>query len=331
MILSAPLPWDDHEWHQILKNSIRNGGALRRALGLKKEETSWLEDPSFRVHVPLPYLDRIEKANPRDPLLLQVAPDIQESEFLPGYSTDALEEKASEVASGTLRKYSGRLLFIASPSCPIHCRYCFRQHTSFQDSLDKSTMKMLDVVKRDPTIFEVILSGGDPLMRSDDQLAALLSLIDDVPHVKVIRIHTRFCVAIPHRVTRGLLDGLNSLQSRMVVVLHINHANEIDSDVTAACNALRDANVVLLNQSVLLRGVNNDVETLADLSRSLIQSHVVPYYLHLPDKVQGTGHFDVDESKAKSLHLSLQAKLPGYLVPRLVREVPGEESKVLIQ
>lgn len=330
MILSAPLPWRDDEWKVILRQAIRDTESLRKGLNLQEEDIDWIEDPDFPLLVPEPFLSRMERENPMDPLLLQVAPSSREQAAREGYTKDPLREQTAEVALGTLHKYRGRVLHIASPACPIHCRYCFRQHYPYPRIRDGATQSMLDFVRNDKSITEVILSGGDPLTLSDLALKKILVQIASVHHVTTVRFHTRFSVVIPQRITAGLLDCLRNTRLRVVVVTHINHPNEINSMVATSTDALRKANVMLLNQSVLLRNINDSRNVLTNLSHRLFDIGVTPYYLHLLDKVEGTAHFDVPEQEAMQLHGEIQSELPGYLVPRLVREVPGSTAKTLI-
>jgi L-lysine 2,3-aminomutase len=244
-----------------------------------------------------------------------------------------LENEATR-APGLLQKYAGRALLITTQACAIHCRYCFRRefpYSAQQEAAEEGATRFraaLDVIAGDISIEEVILSGGDPLSLSDARLTRITDAIAGMRHVQRIRVHTRQPIVLPSRVDGGLLTWLRGIKRPTVVVLHTNHPNEIDSEVRAACAKLRAAGVTLLNQSVLLKGINDDVDTLARLSRTLMDSGVVPYYLHLPDRVRGTAHFDVPEPEAQRLVEQLSARISGYLVPRLVREVPGAPYKV---
>ncbi|MCY4143129.1 MAG: EF-P beta-lysylation protein EpmB [Gammaproteobacteria bacterium] len=330
MILSAPLPWRDDEWKVILRKAIRDADSLREALQLKSEEVNWIDDTHFPVLVPQPYLSRIERGNPSDPLLLQVAPSVQEQVSLGDYTRDPLNEQDCEIEPGTLQKYRGRVLHIATSACPIHCRYCFRRHYPYHNARNGALNSLLDYIRTDESIVEVILSGGDPLTLADSAIKALISKIEGVHHVKILRIHSRFSVVIPQRITEGLLRLLRDTRLRTVLVTHINHPNEIDETVRIATHALRDSNVMLLNQSVLLKNVNDSSSVLARLSQKLFDIGVSPYYLHMLDKVEGSAHFDTPEVEARELHRELQMELPGYLVPRLVREVPGSGGKTII-
>ena len=252
----------------------------------------------------------------------------------PGYGPDPLQEHEAARAPNLLQKYAGRALLITTQACAIHCRYCFRREFPYSAQAEAGRGRRRASARRStrsptiPSIEEVILSGGDPLSLSDARLTRITDAIADIPHVQRIRVHTRQPIVLPSRVDAGLLAWLRGIRLPTVVVLHTNHANEIDDEVRSACAKLRAAGVTLLNQSVLLRGVNDDVDTLAQLSRALMDAGVMPYYLHLLDRVRGTAHFDVAEADAQRLVERLSARLSGYLVPRLVREVPGAPYKV---
>jgi EF-P beta-lysylation protein EpmB len=276
----------------------------------------------------------MRRGDVNDPLLRQVLPLAEELLDTPGFGDAPLHEHEATRAPGLLQKYAGRALLITTQACAIHCRYCFRREFPYAGQHDAAEeggprfRAALDVIAGDPTIEEVILSGGDPLSLGDARLAKITDAIAGMPHVQRIRVHTRQPIVLPSRVDEGLLAWLRGIRRPTVFVLHTNHPNEVDDEVRNACARLRAAGVTLLNQSVLLRGVNDDVETLAQLSRTLMDTGIVPYYLHLPDRVRGTAHFDVDEAKAQRLVAALNARLSGYLVPRLVREIPGAASKV---
>jgi EF-P beta-lysylation protein EpmB len=280
--------------------------------------------------VPASFLARIKPGDPDDPLLRQVLPVAAELDEQPGYVADPLEEGAARRAPGLLQKYAGRALLITTQACAIHCRYCFRREFPYAEQVAEDGGRWsgaLAEIAGDASIEEVILSGGDPLTLGDARLKQITDALAAMPHVRRIRVHTRQPVVVPARVDAGLCQWLASIRLPVVFVLHVNHANEIDAEVRAACARLRSAGVTLLNQSVLLAGVNDDVGTLERLSVELMDAGVLPYYLHLPDRVRGTAHFDVTELRAKELVAGLASRLSGYLVPRLVREVPGAPSK----
>ena len=318
-------------WQQQLSQAIRDPNALCKRLGLTSQ---WLPGASaghtlFDICVPEAYLARIEPNNPADPLLRQVLPVSDETLTPQGYVLDPLEEAEHRPVKGLIHKYAGRVLLIASPNCAINCRYCFRRHFPYSDNSPSRAQwqEALDYLRADTSIHEAILSGGDPLAASDRQLAWLVAQLESIPHLKRLRIHTRLPVVIPDRVDDALLGWLAATRLQRVVVLHINHANEIDQPVVDACARLKHAGVTLLNQSVLLRGVNDSVAALAALSEHLFEAGILPYYLHVLDPVQGAAHFDVPDSEARELVAYLRDHLPGFLMPRLVREIPGKESK----
>lgn len=318
-------------WQQQLSQAIRDPNALCKRLGLSDQ---WLAGAhaghlQFDICVPEAYLARIEANNPDDPLLRQVLPISDETLTPHGYVTDPLEEADHLPVKGLIHKYANRVLLIASPNCAINCRYCFRRHFPYSDNSPSRAQwqEALDYLRGNTSIHEAILSGGDPLAANDRQLSWLVEQLESIPHLKRLRIHTRLPVVIPDRVDNDLLGWLSSTRLQKVVVLHINHANEIDQAVMDACTRLKQAGATLLNQSVLLRGVNDDVATLETLSERLFEAGILPYYLHVLDPVQGAAHFDVPDDEARELVARLRDHLPGFLMPRLVREVPDRGSK----
>lgn len=322
-------------WQQELKRAITDPEELLRTLGLDPALATPARAASsaFAMRVTPSYLARMRHGDPNDPLLRQVLPLADELVETPGYGADPLQEHEATRAPGLLQKYEGRALLITTQACAIHCRYCFRREFPYSAQAEEAEgatrfQAALDVIAGDTSIEEVILSGGDPLSLSDARLSKITDSIARIRHVQRIRVHTRQPIVLPSRVNEGLLTWLRGIGRPTVFVLHANHPNEIDDEVRAACAKLRGAGVTLLNQSVLLRGVNDDVDTLAGLSRALMDAGVVPYYLHLPDRVRGTAHFDVAEAQARRLVEALSVRLSGYLVPRLVREVPGAPYKV---
>jgi len=325
-------------WQRELSRAITDPADLLAALDLGAEllEPARAASKSFALRVTRSYLSRMRRGDVHDPLLRQVLPLADELREAPGYESDPLHEGAATVAPNLLQKYSGRALLITTAACAIHCRYCFRREFPYsaQAVADEENSgrwgAALRAIGDDPSIEEVILSGGDPLSLGDARLKSLTDALVAIPHVRRIRVHTRQPVVLPSRVDAGLLAWLRGVGKPVIVVLHVNHPNEIDAEVRAACAALRGAGATLLNQSVLLRGVNDDVETLQELSCVLMDAGVLPYYLHLPDRVRGTAHFEVDEVAAQRLIETLGARLSGYLVPRLVREIPGAPSKTAI-
>jgi L-lysine 2,3-aminomutase len=287
---------------------------------------------AFRLRVPRSYLARIRRGDPDDPLLRQVLPIGAELANTADYTPDPLGESAALRAPGLLQKYHGRALLIATSACAIHCRYCFRREFPYAEQTGESSRwsEALDEIAQDSSIEEIILSGGDPLSLSNSRLARLTDALQRIPHLRRLRVHTRQPVVLPSRVDAGLTQWLTKLRLPVVFVLHVNHPNEIDTDVRAACAQLRESGATLLNQSVLLRGVNDDSNVLAELSRRLFEVGVLPYYLHVLDRVRGAAHFDVPEERARLIAGQLAARLPGYLVPRLAREIYGAPAKVTL-
>lgn len=323
-------------WQRDLSRAITDPAQLLAELDLDPAlaVAAHAASSAFGMRVTRSYLGRMRRGDAGDPLLRQVLPLADELLEKEGYGADPLHEHEATRAPGLLQKYAGRALLITTQACAIHCRYCFRRefpYSAQQDAAEEGATRFraaLDVIASDTSIEEVILSGGDPLSLSDTRLTRITDAIAAMRHVQRIRVHTRQPIVLPSRVDGGLLTWLRGIKRPTVLVLHANHPNEIDGEVRAACAKLRAAGVTLLNQSVLLKGINDDVDTLAQLSRGLMDAGVVPYYLHLPDRVRGTAHFDVAETEAQRLVDDLSARLSGYLVPRLVREVPGAPYKV---
>ncbi|HET8551861.1 MAG TPA: EF-P beta-lysylation protein EpmB [Gammaproteobacteria bacterium] len=284
----------------------------------------------FPLRVPRGFVARMRIGDPRDPLLCQVLPIDAETGAAPGFTIDPVGDIASAARPGLLHKYHGRVLLVTTGACAVNCRYCFRRHFPYADENPRTGRwrDALAYIHADATISEVILSGGDPLSLADHRLAELAAAIAAIPHVRRLRIHTRQPVVLPSRIDQTFLDWFAPLPLQKTVVVHVNHANEVDTAVGAAFAALKDAGATLFNQSVLLRGVNDSADCLAALSEALFAAAVIPYYLHLLDRVAGAAHFEVPESRALALHRELRERLPGYLVPRLVREQAGAPSKL---
>ena len=323
-------------WQRELQEAVSEPADLLAALGLGPE---WLEPARlaagrFPLRVPASYLARIRRGDPHDPLLRQVLPLAAELETRPGDRPDPVGDLAALAGPGLLRKYRGRALLVTTGACAVHCRYCFRREFPYeaQHAGRHGFAVAIAAIRDDASVREVLLSGGDPLTLGNRRLEALLRALDAIPHVERIRIHTRLPIVLPSRVDDGLLEAWSArLRARRVVVVHANHANELDApNVAAALARLRASGSVLLNQSVLLAGVNDSVAALAALSEALFAHGVLPYYLHVLDPVRGAAHFDVAELVARRLVADLAACLPGYLVPRLVREVPGAPSKTAL-
>ncbi len=324
-------PHTPSRWQQVMADAITDPRELLTLLGLGSEllPQALAATRDFPLRVPRGFVARMRHGDPRDPLLLQVLPAGAELLSPAGYGTDPVGDLASRQVPGLLQKYAGRSLLIATGACAIHCRYCFRRHFPYEEESASSHawQGALDHLAADSTVQEVILSGGDPLSLSDRRLTQLTDALQTIPHIRRLRIHTRQPVVLPERVDTGLLEWLGRVQLQKVVVLHVNHAQEIDAAVAQACRDLAGTGTTLLNQSVLLAGINDTVEALASLSEALIGAGVLPYYLHVLDRVCGASHFDVEESVACALVAELVERMPGYLVPRLVRETPGMPSK----
>lgn len=324
----------DPTWRQLLKSAIRDAATLCRRLNLPANLVAPAERAAaaFPLFVPEPYLARIRPGDPADPLLRQVLPLDAELADVPGYTPDPVADSAARVSDGLLQKYAGRALLITTGACAVHCRYCFRRHYPYDESprgLD-AWAPALDAIAADASLDEVILSGGDPLTLSDGFLAELVRRIAAIGHVRRIRVHTRLPIVVPQRITAELIAALRATRLAPIVVVHANHPREIDALVSAAFARLVDAGIPLLNQAVLLRGVNDDADTLVALSQTLVNCRVMPYYLHQLDPVQGAAHFAVPADVGLRLIEELRARLPGYAVPRYVREMPGESSKIPI-
>ncbi len=284
----------------------------------------------FPLRVPRHYLTRIKPGDPKDPLLRQILPLDAELEEHSGFSFDPVGDLDAMVVPGLLHKYTGRVLLVTTGACAVHCRYCFRRNFPYSDAqaTPRRWHKALDYIRDNPDVREVIFSGGDPLSFTDKRLAAMVAALETIPHVRRLRFHTRQPIVLPSRVNGSLVSWLSKCRLQKIVVVHVNHGNEIDSAVVHALERLRTAEVTLLNQSVLLRGVNDSEAVLYRLSERLFDAGVVPYYLHLLDRAQGTAHFAVPEAHARTLVAHLKASLPGYLVPKLVCEPPGKASKI---
>ncbi|MFV2072753.1 MAG: EF-P beta-lysylation protein EpmB [Thermoanaerobaculales bacterium] len=327
-------PWPAGAWRKLLADAVCDVDELLSLVGL---ETRCLGDDAeavlsarrFALRVPRCFVARMRPGDPGDPLLGQVLPVDLEARPLPGFTIDPVGELRRPPVDGVLHKYRGRALVVVTGACAIHCRYCFRRHFPYSELGAGGNWEVaIGRVAADPEISEVILSGGDPLTIPDPSLGQLAGALAAVPHVRRLRIHTRLPIVLPQRVDEELLAWMGDLGVPTVVVIHANHANEVDADVRRALSALAATGATLLNQAVLLRGVNDTVDALADLSEVLFDAGVLPYYLHMLDPVDGAGHFAVPENDARRLHAELTSQLPGYLVPRMVREVEGAPAKV---
>jgi len=322
-------------WQQQLADVVTSAEQLAQELELPAAYLQAAQQASqdFAIRVPRAFLERITKGDVNDPLLRQIWPLAQENSPPPaGFVLDPLGEISSNKTPGIIHKYHGRVLLITNGSCAVHCRYCFRRHFPYGDNALSSQqwLEALNYIKQRPEINEVILSGGDPLTNNDKRLFGLIKAIGEIPHITRLRIHTRLPIVIPARITDELVDNLTQSRLKIVVVVHSNHANEIDSEVAACLKKLYRAGIHVLNQAVLLKDINDDLTSQVNLSEALFDCHVLPYYLHLLDPVVGAHHFEVKTAVAQNLMLALQGHLPGFLVPKLVREVDGRPSKTTI-
>jgi EF-P beta-lysylation protein EpmB len=336
MIPAAPLPTqpapaNGADWKRLWRDAVRDPAELLALLGLdgRVPGVSTEAADQFALRVPRGFVARMRQGDPHDPLLRQVLPLDEELRPMPGFGLDAVGDAAAKAGRGVIHKYRGRALLIATGSCAVNCRYCFRRHFPYGDETAAAGQwaEAVEAIRADPSLDEVILSGGDPLSLSNEKLAELTDRLAGLPHLRRLRIHTRLPVVLPERVDAGLTAWLRALPWPVAVVLHANHANEFDASVDAALARLRAAGATLLNQAVLLRGVNDSVEALAALSERGFASGVLPYYLHQLDRVQGAAHFEVPDQEAIRLHATLMGRVSGYLVPKLVREVAGDPGK----
>ena len=322
-------------WQRELAEAIRDPAELLAILNLPVTLLAGTRAASreFPLRVPHGFVARMHKSDVNDPLLRQVLPLAAEFDNPPGFDNDPVGDLAATTEKGVLHKYHGRGLAVATGACGVHCRYCFRRHFPYRynNAGVDGWESLLTYIQQDDTITEVILSGGDPLTISDRRLAGFTQRLASIPRVKRLRIHSRLPIVIPSRIDDDLLDWIGNARLQVVIVLHANHANEIDHEVGAAARRLRDIGVTLLNQSVLLKGVNDSVTVLARLSETLFEIGILPYYLHLLDRVRGAAHFEVEEPLAVDLITALRRLLPGYLVPRLVREIDGRPAKFIVK
>jgi len=330
MIPRIQSPEQRPSWQNLLAQAINSTDELLRILEIDPSRLKTrLLDNKFPLRVPLGFVQRMRKGDCRDPLLLQVLPVKEEAQTAAGFVPDPLEELDSMPVPGLLHKYQGRALLTATGACAIHCRYCFRRHFPYADAnpLADQWQQSINYIAQHSDVNELILSGGDPLTLTDARLHSLTRQLAGIHHLRTLRIHSRLPVVLPERIDAGLLSWLEAQHLQVVMVIHCNHPNEIDADVSAAMTRLRQAGVTLLNQSVLLRGINDNAATLIRLSEQLFAASVLPYYLHQLDKVEGAAHFEVDATLARQLLAEVAASLPGYLVPRLVYEIAGMPGK----
>ncbi|MCG9651157.1 EF-P beta-lysylation protein EpmB [Vibrio brasiliensis] len=320
----------EQNWLKQLANGISDPAKLLEQLEI--DPTPWKNGfearKLFAQRVPQSFVDRMEKGNPYDPLLRQVLPLSEEFEVHQGYSNDPLEEQNNAIP-GLLHKYRNRALMIVKGGCAINCRYCFRRHFPYDENKGSKSVwqTSLDYIQQHPEIDEIILSGGDPLMAKDDELSWLVARIADIQHVKRLRIHSRLPVVIPARITEQLTELLGQTRLQVILVTHINHAQEIDQTLANALDKLKQVGVTLLNQGVMLKGVNDSVSSQIALSNALFEAGVLPYYMHVLDKVQGAAHFFISDQQAKEIMAGVLEQTSGYLVPKLTREIGGRASK----
>lgn len=320
----------DCGWQRHMREAFRSVEDLCEFLQIDAGKHASLDAiRSFALFAPRPFVNRIRKGDAADPLLLQVLPVEAETAKVPGYSTDPLSEQDASPISGLLQKYDRRVLLVTTGACAIHCRYCFRRNFPYSEVPHhiEDWQPSIDAITDDDSIEEVILSGGDPLTIVDQTLAGLIRRIEQITHVQRLRFHTRLPIMIPERVNSKLVDLLETTRLQTIIVLHANHAAEIDADVATAIARLRKTGAPVLNQSVLLRGVNDSVDLMEELCRRLTNIGVMPYYMHQLDRVDGAAHFEVPKEKGQMIISQLRERLPGYAVPRFVEERPGDRSK----
>lgn len=317
-------------WQKELANVITDPEKLLLAVNISPENylNHFKARKLFPVRVPRPFIERMKKGDFNDPLLKQVMPLSAEFTMTEGFSNDPLEEHDT-VAEGLLHKYKHRVLMIVKSGCAINCRYCFRRHFPYADNSPNKQrwQSALSYIESHSEINEVIFSGGDPLMASDEHITWLIKQLEKIPHVTRLRIHTRLAIVIPQRITKAFVNTLTETRLKPTIVFHVNHKNEIDNSVIKAIEPLRVNRIPLFNQSVLLKGINDNVNALSELSEKLFDNGIQPYYLHLFDKVQGVAHFDIEDNAAEQLIKNLMATLPGFLIPKVVREIAGEANK----
>lgn len=327
------MPNNKQQWQDSLANLITDPSVLLRELSLDMSLLPQAQHVAkvFPLRVTRSFLSRIKKGDINDPLLRQILPLGEELVKHEGYTADPLMESNVNPIPGLLHKYAGRVLVMLTSACAIHCRYCFRREFPYADNNPgRGWSRILDYLAKDESITEVILSGGDPLVVSDTLLQEFSEELVKISHITRLRIHTRIPIVLPERITDEFIDWAKKLKHKLVIVIHANHPQELNDEVFAVFKKLKQAGVELFNQSVLLKSINDKVDVLKELSEKLFSNGVIPYYLHVLDKVQGTAHFDMSLKCAKELHHQLQQLLPGYMVPRLVREDPDHTTKTIL-
>lgn len=316
-------------WREIQKQNFKEWEKLAEFLQLdSKQLKEILPRPNFPLNLPVRLAQKIAKNTLNDPILKQFVPLLKELQETPGYQLDPVQDANFRKSSKLLHKYEGRALLVCTSVCAMHCRFCFRQNFIYDKSPEQTSFTQeLDLLQKDPSISEIILSGGDPLSLSPSTLEHLIKNLDAIPHLKKLRFHTRFPIGIPERIDETLVRLLSSIRMQTIFIIHCNHPLELDDDVLAALKKIQKLGIPVLNQCVLLSEVNDSIETLHELFEKLTNHGILPYYLHQLDQVQGAAHFAVSENKGKELLASLTAKLPGYAVPKYVKEIPGKMSK----
>lgn len=331
--MNTTIQEQQHSWQLEIKHAIRNAHELLTYLHINPEKLATTDtlNTNFPCRVPLSFVKRMIPGDPNDPLLRQVLPLAQEETTAPGYSKDPLKETKYLKVPGLIHKYHGRVLITLTSACAIHCRYCFRRHFDYHGNYGQNhQQQILEYLKIKPSIHEVILSGGDPLSISDDKLEQWLAQLSKIPHIKRLRIHSRLPVVIPTRITPKLCQILQQSRFDVIFVLHINHPNELAPSTYASWKSLKQTGIVLLNQSVLLKGINDQVNILQELSEKMVHLGILPYYLHQLDPVLGAQHFFVPLHKAKKLYQSWQRIAPGYMLPRFVADIPHKPHKTIL-
>lgn len=318
-------------WKKILRSNFTQVEKLAEFLCLDSDsKANILNKSKFVLNLPFRLAQKIKKNDLNDPILKQFLPTLEETHITEGFVKDPVGDSNCRSSAKLLHKYDGRVLLVTTSACAMHCRYCFRQNFDYDVSQNYKFTDELQLIAADETIHEVILSGGDPLSLSNDILRELIEKLENIPHIKRLRFHTRFPIGIPERIDEEFVNILYNSPLKTWFVLHINHPNELDNEIFSRIKRLQNAGVIVLNQSVLLRGVNDDVDTLVKLSELLVDHGILPYYLHQLDKVQGAAHFEVSEEEGLHLIREISKKLPGYGVPKYVREIEGEPNKTPI-
>jgi len=320
-------------WQQELAKGFNNINEICEYLNITQLSNNLIETNSnFPLRVPRGFVDRMEKNNINDPLLKQILPIKSEKLEIPGFTYDPVGDIDSIAETGIIHKYHGRVLVITTGSCAINCRYCFRRNFPYDDYQLTTTkhLKAINYIESHQDISEVILSGGDPLLLSDQKLMGLIHKLESIPHIKRIRIHSRIPIVLPSRITTTLCDELSAIKKDLILVVHSNHSNELNQQVKVACERLKNANITLLNQAVLLKDINDSADQLCALHEKLFTFHIMPYYLHLLDKAVGTAHFEVSQDDGIHLMNQIKRVLPGYLVPKFVKEQAGAANKIII-